>query len=61
VLPALIGARTLALLDVAGAEVFGRKVKITRAEVRRIVFRTAATFASPRAIRQQFNSAVADE
>jgi farnesyl-diphosphate farnesyltransferase len=61
VLPALIGARTLALLDVAGAEVFERKVKITRAEVRRIVFRTAATLAAPRAIRQQFNSDVAED
>lgn len=54
VLPALIGARTLALLEEAGPDVFTRKVKITRAEVRGILVRTAITFASPTAIRKQF-------
>jgi farnesyl-diphosphate farnesyltransferase len=51
-LPALIGARTLALLREAGTEVFARKVKATRAEVRRIMASTA--LASPRSLRATF-------
>ena len=42
-LPALIGARTLSLLREAGAEVFERKVKVSRAEVRKIMASTAAS------------------
>lgn len=52
VLPALIGARTLALLREAGAEVFAKKVKVPRTEVRRIMASTA--LASPRALRATF-------
>jgi farnesyl-diphosphate farnesyltransferase len=50
-LPALIGARTLALLRNAGAEVFERRVKVPRAEVRRIIAFTA--LASPRSLREK--------
>jgi farnesyl-diphosphate farnesyltransferase len=51
-LPALIGARTLALLREAGPEIFERKVKVSRAEVRRIIASTA--LASPRSLRATF-------
>ncbi len=54
VLPALIGARTLALLREAGTDVFERKVKVSRAEVRVIVWKTAASFAAPRRLRAAF-------
>jgi farnesyl-diphosphate farnesyltransferase len=39
ILPALIGARTLALLREAGAEVYERRIKISRAEVRQIILK----------------------
>jgi farnesyl-diphosphate farnesyltransferase len=51
-LPALIGARTLALLREAGAEVFERRVKVSRAEIRKIIASTA--LASPRSLRERF-------
>lgn len=54
VLPALIGARTLALLREAGSEVFDEKIKIPRAEVRAILIKMLATGASCRAIRASF-------
>ncbi|MGI8438456.1 MAG: phytoene/squalene synthase family protein [Chthoniobacterales bacterium] len=54
VLPALIGARTLALLRQAGAEVFARRIKIERAEVRQILFTLATRLASRRSIRELF-------
>ncbi len=54
VLPALIGARTLTLLDGAGARVFDVRVKTTRREVRQILFVMLASLASPTVIRQQF-------
>ncbi len=50
-LPALIGTRTLALLRRAGSEVFEIKIKVDRAEVRRILWRSVATLASPASIR----------
>lgn len=53
-LPALIGIRTLALLRQAGARAFEMKVKVPRAEVRRILVRTIATLAAPRALRKTF-------
>jgi farnesyl-diphosphate farnesyltransferase len=53
-LPALIGARTLALLREAGPEVFERKVKVSRAEVKKMMASTALTLASPRKLRQTF-------
>ena len=46
VLPALIGARTLALLREAGASALHRRIKVSRREVRRIIASTAIAFAS---------------
>jgi farnesyl-diphosphate farnesyltransferase len=46
VLPALIGARTLALLRGAGATALHRKIKVPRKEVRGIVRSLALTFAA---------------
>ena len=53
-LPALIGARTLALLRAAGARAFTEKVKVSRAEVRQIIFQSARTLASRRSLRASF-------
>ncbi len=53
-LPALIGARTLALVREAGAEVFERTVKVPRVEVRKIMASTALSFASPASLRRTF-------
>jgi farnesyl-diphosphate farnesyltransferase len=53
-LPALIGVRTLVLLRKAGAEVFKRRVKVPRAEVRKIVSSAALSFASTSSLRQTF-------
>jgi farnesyl-diphosphate farnesyltransferase len=50
-LPALIGARTLALLREAGPLVFEQRVKVERAEVRRILLTLVGRLASPSAIR----------
>lgn len=51
-LPALIGARTLALLRDAGVEILERKVKVPRSEVRKMIAVTA--LASPRSLREMF-------
>jgi farnesyl-diphosphate farnesyltransferase len=51
-LPALIGARTLALLREAGADALTRRVKIPRGEVRKMI--AAAALASPRSLRGTF-------
>ena len=56
-LPALIGARTLALLREAGREVFERKVKVSRAEVNQIMASAAVRLASPRALREHLSTA----
>lgn len=56
VLPALIGARTLALLREAGPAVFDKKVKVQRAEVRRILVNMVANLASPSSIRRMFRA-----
>ena len=53
-LPALIGARTLALIRDAGAEIFDMKIKVQRTEVRRILLSMVATLASASAIRAMF-------
>ncbi|HMJ06810.1 MAG TPA: phytoene/squalene synthase family protein [Chthoniobacterales bacterium] len=53
-LPALIGARTLALLRDAGTQVFQRRVKMERAEVRGILFALTARMASRSTIRALF-------
>jgi len=50
VLPALIGARTLALLDQAGAGALQRKVKVPRHEVRAMILSLAITLASHKSI-----------
>ena len=47
VLPALIGLRTLTLLREAGADVFERRVKVERAEVRRIIFALVSRLVAP--------------
>ncbi len=54
VLPALIGARTLVLLEQAGPAVVDRKVKMSRTEVRSVLLRMIGSLASPRAIRKLF-------
>jgi len=51
-LPALIGARTLALLREAGAEALRRKIKVSRAEVQKMIVSSA--LASPRSLRAKF-------
>lgn len=54
VLPALIGARTLALLRETGTDALETKVKVSRAEVRRILATTSITMASPGSLRKMF-------
>jgi farnesyl-diphosphate farnesyltransferase len=51
-LPALIGARTLALLRNAGANSFAQRVKVSRPEVRKMI--SASLLASPRSLRATF-------
>ena len=51
-LPAMIGARTLALIREAGRDVLERKVKIPRGEVRKLIL--SGVFASPRSLRARF-------
>jgi farnesyl-diphosphate farnesyltransferase len=51
-LPALIGARTLTLLQEAGPDVFGRRVKVSRGEIRKMIFSSA--LASPQSLRAKF-------
>lgn len=53
-LPALLGARTLALLRAAGPDVFAERVKMERAEVRRVLLTLVRRLVSPRAIRELF-------
>ena len=53
-LPALLGARTLALMHAAGREGLKRKVKMPRVEVRSILMRLAITFANRASLHAQF-------
>ena len=53
-LPALIGARTLALLREAGTEALQQKIKVPRSEVRAIMSSTTLSLASPRMLRKKF-------
>ncbi len=53
-LPALIGARTLALLRDAGSDALSDRVKMPRAEVRNILISTVLMRASPRSLRRTF-------
>jgi farnesyl-diphosphate farnesyltransferase len=57
VLPALIGARTLALLDTAGPTALQRTVKVPRAEVRAMILSLGLTLASCRRIDAIFDRA----
>jgi farnesyl-diphosphate farnesyltransferase len=57
VLPALIGARTLALLNSAGPMVLQRPVKVPRREVRVMMFSLALTLASRRKMDAIFDRA----
>lgn len=52
-LPALIGARTLALLREAGAEALTKKIKVPRAEIRSLMASTAV--ASAAGLRRRFD------
>ncbi len=54
VLPALIGARTLALLREAGASALHRRIKVSRREVRRIIASIAIAFGSRRKLEAIF-------
>jgi farnesyl-diphosphate farnesyltransferase len=53
-LPALIGARTLALLRAAGVGALQQKIKVPRSEVRAIISSATISLASPRALRKHF-------
>ena len=57
VLPALIGARTLALLNAAGPVALQRTVKVARSEVRAMIFSLGLTLASRRRIDAIFDRA----
>ena len=57
VLPALIGARTLALLREAGVTTLQRKIKVPRGEVRGMILSLALTLASQSQIDAIFNRA----
>jgi farnesyl-diphosphate farnesyltransferase len=57
VLPALIGARTLALLDAAGPAVLQRTVKVPRGDVRAMILSLALTMVSRRKIDAIFDRA----
>ena len=57
VLPALIGARTLRLLDAAGAAALQRTVKVPRAEVRTMILSLALTMVSRRKMDATFDQA----
>jgi farnesyl-diphosphate farnesyltransferase len=53
-LPALLGARTLALLKAAGPQRLQHSVKMPRAEVRSVMFRLALTFAARGPLRDSY-------
>jgi farnesyl-diphosphate farnesyltransferase len=57
VLPALIGARTLALLRQAGASALHQTIKVPRRQVHAIIVSLAVHFASHREIKTIFNRA----
>jgi farnesyl-diphosphate farnesyltransferase len=54
-LPALIGARTLALLRAAGPAEFHRKIKVPRSEVRAIIAQLVIAFAEQSQIETMFH------
>jgi farnesyl-diphosphate farnesyltransferase len=57
VLPALIGARTLALLNAAGPAALQRTVKVVRSEVRAMILSLALTMVSRRKMDSIFDRA----
>jgi farnesyl-diphosphate farnesyltransferase len=57
-LPALIGARTLAMLHAAGPSVLQRNIKVPRAEVRGMLWRVASTLASRETLNRMFLDAL---
>jgi farnesyl-diphosphate farnesyltransferase len=59
VLPALIGARTLALLDASGPAALQRTVKVPRREVRAMIVRLALACGSRHQIESTWNSTTA--
>jgi farnesyl-diphosphate farnesyltransferase len=58
-LPALIGARTLALLREAGLETVNRKIKVPRKDVRRILLAATMATTSPLTLRALFQRLLA--
>ena len=54
-LPALIGARTLALLQVEGLNSLRERVKVPRSQIRAMVGSVAITLANPDHLRSMFN------
>jgi farnesyl-diphosphate farnesyltransferase len=54
-MPALIGARTLALLREAGSQAVTQRIKVPRSEVRQMIMSSA--LASPRSLRAHFERA----
>jgi len=54
-LPALIGARTLALLEARGLNSLGERVKVPRSQVRVLISSVAITLAKPDQLRAMFN------
>ena len=57
VLPALIGARTLALLEASGSAALKHTVKVSRSEVRAMILSLALTMASRRKMDEVFDHA----
>jgi farnesyl-diphosphate farnesyltransferase len=57
VLPALIGARTLALLHKAGASALHQTIKVPRREVRAMILSLAIHLASHKQIETSFHRA----
>lgn len=59
-LPALIGARTLALLHAAGPQALHQRVKVPRSEVRWLLVRVLLSLGSRLRIEREFHSALCD-
>lgn len=58
VLPAMIGARTLALLQQSGADCLEEKIKVPRQEVRRMLRSIAISLASKQFLERMFETAL---
>jgi farnesyl-diphosphate farnesyltransferase len=57
-LPALIGARTIALLRAAGPKALGQKIKVPRREVRGVIASVAITLAARKTLHEMFRKAL---